>query len=99
MVAVVTAMAGYEAKELLLLYINEVKYSILIDSKPSLVTLIVLGALNAIFYLKNRRVDRRNVINTLFIMYFMIMLSFTLLPILLPPMHTEEPIGIWIYDI
>ena len=62
-----------------------------IDSKQMLlVTLIVLGALNAIFYLKNRRVDRRNVINTLFIMYFMIMLSFTLLPILLPPMHTEE---------
>ena len=62
-----------------------------IDSKQVLlVTLIVLGALNAIFYLKNRRVDRRNVINTLFIMYFMIMLSFTLLPILLPPMHTEE---------
>ena len=27
-VAVVTAMAGYEAKELLLLYINEVKYGI-----------------------------------------------------------------------
>lgn len=46
-----------------------------IDSKQVLlVTLIVLGALNAIFYLKNRRVDRRNVINTLFIMYFMIML-------------------------
>ena len=62
-----------------------------IDSRQVLLaTLILLGTLNALFYLKNRRVDRRNVINSLFIMYIMIIISFTLLPILLPPMHTEE---------
>ena len=62
-----------------------------IDSRQVLLaTLILLGTLNALFYLKNRRVDRRNVINSLFIMYIMIIISFTLLPILFPPMHTEE---------
>lgn len=62
-----------------------------IDSKQVLpATLILLGVLNAVFYLKNRRVYRRIIINSMFIMYFMVMLSFTLLPILLPPMHTED---------
>ena len=62
-----------------------------VDSKQVLlVTFILLGAVNIICYLKNRRVNKMVIIKTLFVVYFMIMISFTLLPILVPPMHTED---------
>lgn len=62
-----------------------------VDSRQVLlVALILLGAVNVICYLKNRRVDEVVVIKTLFSMYLMIVISFTLLPILVPPMHTED---------
>lgn len=67
----------------------------IVDSKMLLIScFIVLGIINIAYYLKCKRqgskFPQRVAFVSLFVLYMSVLASFTLMPILVPPMYTEE---------
>lgn len=55
--------------------------------------IIIVGIFDMFFYFTNRGDKgkiKRTLLKSAFIVYLLILISFTILPILVPPMHTEE---------
>lgn len=55
--------------------------------------IIIVGIFDAIFFSTNRgdkERTKRMLLKSVFTVYLLVLISFTVLPILIPPMHTEE---------